>query len=49
MDSRSCPGLALTHPALLKEPQQATEMLEAAGFPGHKRGTGLQRWDDRTP
>ncbi|MBG7700163.1 cytochrome P450 [Streptomyces sp. MC1] len=32
---------ALTHPALLKDPQPAAEMLEAAGFLGHKRGTGF--------
>ncbi|MFD7408548.1 cytochrome P450 [Streptomyces sp. NPDC059866] len=32
---------ALTHPALLKDPQPAVEMLEAAGFLGHKRGTGF--------
>jgi cytochrome P450 len=32
---------ALTHPALLKDPGPAAEMLEAAGFLGHKRGTGL--------
>jgi cytochrome P450 len=32
---------ALVHPALLKDPQPAAEMLEAAGFLGHKRGTGF--------
>ncbi|WLW57293.1 cytochrome P450 family protein [Streptomyces sp. YU58] len=32
---------ALTHPALLKDPEPAAAMLEAAGFLGHKRGTGL--------
>ncbi|GGM22419.1 cytochrome P450 [Streptomyces fumigatiscleroticus] len=32
---------ALTHPALLKDPEPAAEMLEAAGFLGHKRGTGF--------
>ncbi|MBZ9645307.1 cytochrome P450 [Streptomyces sp. PSKA30] len=31
----------LTHPALLKDPQPAVEMLEAAGFLGHKHGTGF--------
>lgn len=32
---------ALTHPALLKDPEPAAAMLEAAGFLGHKRGTGF--------
>lgn len=32
---------ALTHPALLKDPQPAADMLEAAGFLGHKPGVGL--------
>ncbi|MBO1329996.1 cytochrome P450 [Streptomyces sp. VRA16 Mangrove soil] len=32
---------ALTHPALLKDPRPAEKMLEAAGFLGHKRGTGF--------
>ncbi|MFI9834818.1 cytochrome P450 [Streptomyces sp. NPDC051913] len=32
---------ALTHPALLKDPEPAAAMLEAVGFLGHKRGTGF--------
>ncbi|WP_372346892.1 cytochrome P450 [Streptomyces sp. KL116D] len=32
---------ALTHPALLKDPAPAAAMLDAAGFLGHRRGTGL--------
>ncbi|WP_425244735.1 cytochrome P450 family protein [Streptomyces citrinus] len=32
---------ALTHPALLKNAEPAVAMLEAAGFLGHQRGTGL--------
>ncbi|MEU8733662.1 cytochrome P450 [Streptomyces tendae] len=32
---------ALTHPALLKNAEPATEMLESAGFLSHKPGVGL--------